>query len=310
MASPREAFLSKTSRRSQWLARVLVALTLVGAACSSLPYKHAFVGSRVADARPRATVIPRREAPSVVVDLAPELMFMKRDRSGPVQMMGPKFWDEVEQQGLQQVLASNKGIVQVLNLLPGVLASQTLARLQGLSEHEWTQENNKGTILDQAIDSLTSVLRGPGKTAEYSYATHNGHAIKGAAGVIESLVGDAVLNLKAARYQKSNRIAKHGDTGSSIAGMFTRTPDGQHIPVGTKLRRKFAFIWYLTRDWKETYGGCLVDHGSGDARTIVPQFNSAVIFEVPRDHEVTEMVEGSPSRYTVFGWFYEVVPAS
>jgi len=31
---------------------------------------------------------------------------------------------------------------------------------------------------------------------------------------------------------------------------------------------------------------------------------------MPRDHELAEMAEGSKSRYTVFGWFYETTLAS
>lgn len=230
------------------------------------------------------------------------------DNSGPEQMMGSDFWNSVEQQGLQQLLANNGGMVQVFNLLPGMLASQTLARLEALHENQWTIESDKGTIVDRAI-SLAAKLTGKGKTAEYSYGTYKGDAIKGAAGVIESLVGDAVINLQAARYRASNRIGKHGDLGSSIAGLHTRTPLGQAIPAGTKLHRKVAFIWYLTQDWSESHGGCLVDHGcAGEPRIIVPQFNSAIAFEVPRNHEVTEMVVGSPSRYTIFGWFSDEGP--
>lgn len=38
----------------------------------------------------------------------------------------------------------------------------------------------------------------------------------------------------------------------------------------------------------------------------VPQFNSAVAFFVPRQHEVTKMIGDRP-RYSVFGWFMRPV---
>lgn len=299
-----EACVSKPSRRPQRLPSLVAALALAGAVWPLLPSCRAFVGIRSPQARTRAPGIERREAPTVVIDNIRDLSELMPSK----QMTGSAFWDSVERQGLQQVLAGNSGIVQVLNFLPGVLASQTLSRLEALSESEWRAENHKGTIVDEALQSLAAMLVPErSKMVEYSYDTYKGDAIRGATGLIESLVGDSVIRLQAARYQRSNHIKKHGDSGTTVASMFTQTPLGQHIPPGTKMKRKFAVILYLTRDWKESYGGCLVDHGcEGHARTIVPQFNSAIIFEVPRDHEVTKMVEGSPSRYTVFGWFHEV----
>merc|ERR1712226_1208726 len=40
-------------------------------------------------------------------------------------------------------------------------------------------------------------------------------------------------------------------------------------------------------------------------QVIVPKFNSAVLFAVPREHWVTEMSSDAPLRYTVFGWFHD-----
>lgn len=80
--------------------------------------------------------------------------------------------------------------------------------------------------------------------------------------------------------------------------------------------RKIAVIYYLTHKWKETYGGCLVDHGltppaatngKGKAKgaagnVIVPEWNSVVAFDVPRWHEVTPC-STNRCRYSIFGWF-------
>ena len=38
----------------------------------------------------------------------------------------------------------------------------------------------------------------------------------------------------------------------------------------------------------------------------VPQFNSAVAFLVPRQHEVTKMISDR-SRYSIFGWYLRPV---
>lgn len=73
-----------------------------------------------------------------------------------------------------------------------------------------------------------------------------------------------------------------------------------------RCRRDVALILYLTKDWQESKGGVLIDRGPPDKpllRTFVPQFNTAVIFEVPRLHEVTA-VRTKTARYSIFGWYY------
>lgn len=308
MAGPKGTSLHRFSHRSlRRLARASAAFAAIVAVWLSPSLRsRAFVSPHSSESRPRLELVAREEARSKDDFFAQSVLEeMDSLRRGPKQIKGPEFWGEVERYGLQHVLDSNGGMVKVDGLLPGVLATQTLAKLEGLDESEWLSEDSKGTVLDQALDWVASVLtQSTRKTADYSFATYRGDAIKGAAGVIESLVDDAVISLKAARYRESNHIEKHGDRGSTIAGLCTQTPLGHTIPVGTRLHRKIALIWYLTPDWKESYGGCLVDHGvDAKPRTIVPQFNSAVIFEVPRDHEVTRMAAGSPSRHTLFGWF-------
>ena len=60
--------------------------------------------------------------------------------------------------------------------------------------------------------------------------------------------------------------------------------------------RTIGVIYYLTRDWKEEFGGNLVDIPEG--RLYVPLYNSVVAFRVPRYHEVTPVLTERP-RYSV-----------
>ena len=50
----------------------------------------------------------------------------------------------------------------------------------------------------------------------------------------------------------------------------------------------------------EDYGGLLIDH-EGE-KMYVPEFNSAVVFRVPRFHQVTPVKTHLP-RYSLFGWW-------
>lgn len=108
------------------------------------------------------------------------------------------------------------------------------------------------------------------------------------------------------RYGATDHIGRHDDRA--------------HVPFfndGNIFSRTVAGIWYLTRDWSESHGGCLRDlekpSGSSDSE-FVPLYNSLVAFEVPHMHEVTK-VTSDRYRYSIFGWWhqkgkrYELQPA-
>ena len=68
-----------------------------------------------------------------------------------------------------------------------------------------------------------------------------------------------------------------------------------------------AIIYYLTKDWKESDGGILIDLHGKKGKRYIPKFNSIVAFEIPRFHEVTRVIDrsGRDPRYSIFGWFLE-----
>ncbi|CAG2060033.1 unnamed protein product [Timema podura] len=76
--------------------------------------------------------------------------------------------------------------------------------------------------------------------------------------------------------------------------------------------RKIAFIWYLTENWREEYGGHLdlFDSKGGYpteiVRSILPEENSLVFFEVcdRSFHQVSEVLTRSKPRLSVNGWFH------
>lgn len=77
--------------------------------------------------------------------------------------------------------------------------------------------------------------------------------------------------------------------------------------------RRIAFILYLSKDWSAEDGGTLDlfstdENGVPDkiVRSLVPEYNSLVFFEVHDDsyHQVSEVKSAEKSRWTINGWFH------
>jgi len=107
--------------------------------------------------------------------------------------------------------------------------------------------------------------------------------------VFQTLVPDLPCRFQASKYSEGDYIEPHDDIG--------------YLEIdGKPHRRKFAAVLYLTEKWSEDRGGIFVDHVDG--KELCPVFNSMVLFQVPRLHQVTPVV-GARKRYSIFGWFYE-----
>jgi len=66
--------------------------------------------------------------------------------------------------------------------------------------------------------------------------------------------------------------------------------------------RVWAMAYYLTRNWKDDYGGKFVDLQTNVSHS--PDFNTMVVFDVPRLHEVTAVCAPPASaRHSIFGWW-------
>lgn len=91
----------------------------------------------------------------------------------------------------------------------------------------------------------------------------------------------------------SDHIEPHDDRAYTNVRMDT----GEIVECS----RCIACIYYLSKDWRRDYGGLLVDCESGTE--YVPEFNSVVLFRIPRMHEVTPVTITSQKRLSIFGWF-------
>jgi len=110
-------------------------------------------------------------------------------------------------------------------------------------------------------------------------------------------------NFQLGMYSRGDHIGAHDDR--AYHDVEEQAPGGGRGKVIKQYSRDIAVIFYLTKEWEESYGGLLVDGQTGDV--YVPEFNSIVAFYVPRTHEVTPLAVARP-RYSVFGWFVRHLP--
>lgn len=78
--------------------------------------------------------------------------------------------------------------------------------------------------------------------------------------------------------------------------------------------RKFAFIFYLSPEWREEFGGLLhlFDHIPEEnrpitiAKSLLPKSNSFVFFQVKANswHAVSEVLSEDKPRLSLNGWFH------
>ncbi|ODM97004.1 Prolyl 3-hydroxylase OGFOD1 [Orchesella cincta] len=77
--------------------------------------------------------------------------------------------------------------------------------------------------------------------------------------------------------------------------------------------RRIAFIWYLSEEWSEDFGGTLDLYSATDdmhpdavVRKLVPECNKFVFFEVGATsfHQVSEVLKKECKRQALSGWFY------
>jgi SM-20-related protein len=89
----------------------------------------------------------------------------------------------------------------------------------------------------------------------------------------------------------------------------------RHEDLDKMSRRRVAFIFGFTRDWRTEWGGLL--HMLDNERNIIdvfqPTFNTLTLFKVPRDHFVSHVVpyagtDPLHSRYTMTGWYIHMEP--
>mmetsp|Transcript_4802 Transcript_4802/g.5928 ORF Transcript_4802/g.5928 Transcript_4802/m.5928 type:complete len:238 (+) Transcript_4802:2-715(+) len=189
---------------------------------------------------------------------------------------GLKKW--AEKINVEKLLAENDGFVLVENFFPDFVASGALKALKELPEDEWDVSN--------------------GSTEEYNDVSHSFFS-NDSYGIVPDIIRAFMVllpnklpSISAAMYKETGHISSHDD----------KDVIGVEMANGEALwhSREIAVVYYLTKDWKESYGGLFHDEKTGNYYT--PQFNSCLFFRVPRVHEVTPVTTCN-IRYSFFGWY-------
>mmetsp|Transcript_26367 Transcript_26367/g.84485 ORF Transcript_26367/g.84485 Transcript_26367/m.84485 type:complete len:283 (-) Transcript_26367:693-1541(-) len=175
-----------------------------------------------------------------------------------------------------------------------------LAILQDVPEEEWATTKSKGMS-----GSATHRFQGaaPCDNEAVKRGLRLGSGLERSVALLFRALGTLAPiktrhNFQLGMYSRGDHIGAHDDR--AYHDVEEQAPGGGRGKVIKQYSRDIAVIFYLTKEWEESYGGLLVDGQTGDV--YVPEFNSIVAFYVPRTHEVTPLAVARP-RYSVFGWF-------
>jgi len=181
-------------------------------------------------------------------------------------------------------LKAGGGFAIIDEFLPPDVAEAALQLLQADDRHaEW-----KSMQYNDVVQEKDSVMH------RFEFAEPD--AVSGGehvADAVSMLFPELLPVFTVAKYVKGSHIGSHDDKA------LVDVPD--ELTGGSVVHsRKFACIYYLTKQWTAALGGAFVDEQTDTS--YVPVFNRCVVFEVPRMHRVTVLTTSRP-RYSVFGWW-------
>ncbi|CAE7677794.1 luxQ [Symbiodinium sp. CCMP2592] len=197
-------------------------------------------------------------------------------------------WTEHRREEIIPQLAS-WSLVRVRDFVPQPVAEEALRIAEELAEEDWRQ--TAPVEADDAVHRFR--YRGLNETGEAFNALQK--ALEGLIPAIRSAPTRAEFRF--GRYGPSDFIDTHTDEGTYAA--FVDDP--------SLYSRRIALIWYLTKNWTCADGGVFIDDEPdcvGGGAEVVPRFNEAVCFLVPRCHRVSPVVATDRFRYSLYGWWY------
>ena len=123
---------------------------------------------------------------------------------------------------------------------------------------------------------------------------------------LQKALGGLIPAIRSAPTRAEFRFGRYGPSDF----IDTHTDEGTYAAFGddpSLYSRRIALIWYLTKNWTRADGGVFIDDEPdcvGGGAEVVPRFNEAVCFLVPRCHCVSPVVARDRFRYSLYGWWY------
>ena len=200
-------------------------------------------------------------------------------------------------------------LLRIENFLPADVAEGALEVMKHVDPAEWVGQSAGADARQH--EGEESYGAGSTRHKYSSAAGDDGSDLAALTRLISCALPDRPANLRrfqAGAYGKGGFIEPHDDAAYASAEVEVGPTDAEGVRTGNKptrrkevlCSREVALIFYLTPGWEEHMGGCLLDHATGNV--LVPRFNTAVLFEVPRLHEVSRM-HTSRLRFSIFGWY-------
>ncbi|KAL4546160.1 hypothetical protein Ndes2526B_g05255 [Nannochloris sp. 'desiccata'] len=183
---------------------------------------------------------------------------------------------------LEHLIEENNGIYKIKNFFPPFVAEEALNILERLPATAWLSTAAKEDYTHNNIEHSFLSTKTGSKDLEILLR------------VFSILLPDHLNAFSAGKYQISDKIDTHDDR----AYTNIRMEDTGEVVLCS---RDVTLVYHLTKDWTDEMGGALVDLET-DTKYI-PEFNSAIIFKVPRYHQVEPVLERSRPRYSIFGWY-------
>ena len=193
-------------------------------------------------------------------------------------------------------------LVRIENFLPADVAEGALEVMERVDPAEWVAQSAGADALQH--EGEESYGAGSTRHKYSSAAGDDSSDLAALTNLVSCALPDRPANLRrfqAGAYGRGGFIEPHDD--AAYASAEIESSDAAGVQTGSRevlCSRDIALIFYLTPAWEEHMGGCLLDHATGNV--LVPRFNTAVLFEVPRLHEVSRVYTSRP-RYSIFGWY-------
>lgn len=200
---------------------------------------------------------------------------------------------------LEERVRDHGGLLRISNFLPRNIARFIYKTLKNIPDTSWIQTSAEEDV-------------------EKNNIRHCFYSCKKAGGDGHHL--DLILRLFSVIFPDSLSVFSAAKYVGNDSHCIERHDDRAYVPVkmedtGKTIMccRKMALVYYLgdgdQQPWDgKTMGGmfidCEDDASTQGQREYVPEFNSLVLFEIPRYHIVTK-VQPLFNRFSIFGWTLE-----